>query len=290
MPPGQPTAAQSRHTAGVAPYFPYLDAPLPLAFAHRGGAAMALPTTTGGLPEHQENTLEAFDRAVRLGYRYLESDVHATRDQVPVLIHDPTLDRLAGQAGAVAELTWRDLSTIRIGGAAVVPRLAETLASWPEVRFNLDLKSDRAVEPAVRTLTAANATDRVLLASFRDARLAVVRRLLGAQVPTSMGRMAVARLRLASFASSRFLRSRPSLPGSVVAAQVPVTFRGRTLVDARFVDRAHRLGLQVHVWTVNDPDQMRQLLDLGVDGIMTDHLEALRDILRERGQWHPGSE
>jgi glycerophosphoryl diester phosphodiesterase len=261
---------------GVAAHFPYLDAPAPIAFAHRGGAGSA-----GGDPT-TENTLEAFRRAVDLGYRYLESDVHATRDQVPVLFHDPTLDRLAGRTGAIAQLTWRDLATIRIGGAAAIPRLADALGSWPQIRFNLDIKSDQAVEPAVRVLTAAAATDRVLLASFSDARLARLRRLIGPRVPTSLGWREVARLRLASIAGLPL-----RLPPSVVAAQVPAGVRGIRLVDTRFVSRAHRLGLQVHVWTVNDPHQMRHLLQLGVDGIMTDRLETLRGVLRERGQWHP---
>lgn len=252
---------------------PYLDAPIPLAFAHRGGAAAG-----------DENTAEAFGRAVALGYRYLETDVHASRDGVPVLFHDQTLDRVAGRPGTVASLSWPELATIRVGGAAAIPRLDEMLAAWPRSRFNLDVKADDAVAPTVTAIERAGAGDRVLLASFSDTRLARLRRLAGPAVASSLGRRGVARLRLSSVTGGL----RPRLPESVVAAQVPLRAGWLPVVDARFVGYAHRLGLQVHVWTVDDPDRMHELLDLGVDGIMTDHVDVLRDVYRGRGCWHPG--
>jgi glycerophosphoryl diester phosphodiesterase len=250
---------------------PYLDAPVPLAFAHRGGAAAG-----------DENTAEAFGRAVGLGYRYLETDVQATRDGVAVVFHDPTLDRLAGRPGTVAALSWQDLATVRVGGAAAVPRLDDVLDAWPRVRFNIDVKVDAAVEPAVAAVGRASAQDRVLLASFSDARLARLRRLAGPAVATSLGQRGVARLRLGSYAGRARRR-----PGNVVAAQVPVRAYGLPLVDGRFVAHAHRAGLQVHVWTVDDPAQMHRLLDLGVDGIMTDRVEVLREVYLSRGCWRP---
>ncbi len=255
---------------------PFLDAPLPLAFAHRGGAA--------GAPE---NTAEAFARAVALGYRYLETDVRATRDGVAVLVHDPTLDRVAGEPAAVADLRWADLAAVRVGGASTVPTLAEVLAAWPAARFNLDVKADAAVRPTLAAVRRAAAEDRVLLASFSDARLARLRRLAGPAVATSLGRRAVARLRLASLGRPAAL-ARPRLRASAVAAQVPLRAGRVRVVDPSFVRYAHRLGLQVHVWTVDDAVHMHQLLDLGVDGIMSDRLEVLRDVYRSRGHWHPG--
>lgn len=252
---------------------PYLDAPTPLAFAHRGGAAAG-----------DENTMEAFGRAIALGYRYVETDVHATADGVPVLCHDPTLARLAGRPDAIADLTWSDLATVRVGGAAAMPRLDDVLGTWPGIRFNLDIKADPAVEPSVAALRRAGAADRVLLASFSDARLVRLRRLAGPDVATSLGRRGVARLRLAAATALR-----PRLPASVVAVQVPVrAYRLRLGDSARFIRLAHRLGLQVHVWTVDEPTQIHGLLDAGVDGIMTDQVEVLRDVYRSRGCWHPG--
>ena len=252
--------------------FAYLDAPTPLAFAHRGGAAHG-----------DENTVEAFVRAIGLGYRYIETDVHATADGVAVVFHDATLERMTGEKGRIASLRWADLATVRVGGAAVVPRLEDVLDAWPEVRFNIDVKAAAGIVPTVRAVTRTGAGDRVLLASFSDARLARLRALAGPRVATSLGVRGVTRLWLAA------LTGRPvRLPPSVVAAQVPVRYRRIRVVDRRFIDFAHRLGLQVHVWTINDPAEMSELLDLGVDGIMTDRIEVLRGVYLSRGHWHAG--
>ncbi|MFG1988379.1 glycerophosphodiester phosphodiesterase [Actinoplanes sp. NPDC048988] len=251
--------------------FAFLDAPAPLAFAHRGGAA-----------EGDENTAEAFARAVALGYRYVETDVHATTDGVPVVFHDSSLLRLTGTDGRIGALSWPDLRTVRIGGAAAIPRLDEVLDAWPTIRFNIDVKAEAGAEPTVAAVRRAGANERVLLASFSDRRLARLRALAGPEVATSMGPAWVARLRLASLAGVRV-----SPPPSVAAAQVPVRQGPVTIVDRRFVTTAHRSGLQVHVWTVDDPDEMNRLLDLGVDGIMTDRLDVLRNVYRTRHIW-PG--
>ncbi|MFB9238286.1 glycerophosphodiester phosphodiesterase family protein [Plantactinospora siamensis] len=249
--------------------YPYLDAPAPLAFAHRGGAAAG-----------DENTAAAFARAIALGYRYVETDVHATADGVPVVFHDPTLERLTGEPGRIAALRWADLATVRVGGVAAVPRLDEVLGAWPDVRFNIDVKADTGVAPTVECVERAGAGDRVLLASFSDARLRRLRALAGPKVATSLGMTGVARLRLASLTGRRLV-----LPPSVVAAQVPVRWGRVPVTDRRFVAYAHRLGLQVHVWTIDDPAEMTELLDLGVDGIMTDRVDVLRETYRSRGLW-----
>jgi glycerophosphoryl diester phosphodiesterase len=237
----------------------------PLAFAHRGGAAA-----------NDENTFAAFGHAVALGYRHLETDVHATSDGVAVVFHDATTKRVLGRPGRVADLTWHDLSSVRVGGAAVVPRLDDLLDAWPDAYVNIDLKSDGAVEPALAALHAAGAFERVLIASFSDERLARVRRTVGDHVATSIGWHACARM----WAASRVgIGARRAAVGAV-AAQMP--WRA---VDRRFVRYAHGLGLAVHAWTVNGAHSMRGLLDSGVDGIMTDHLEVLRDVYTERGLW-----
>lgn len=250
--------------------FPYLDAPTPIAFAHRGGAAHG-----------DENTIAAFLRAVSLGYRYLETDVHGTADGVAVVFHDDTLTRILGRPGRVRDYTLKELRSERIGGESVVPTLAEVLEEFPECRFNIDLKSDPAVEPAIETIWRCNARDRVLLASFNDRRIRWARRICGPRQATALGQREVLALRLGSL-HGRGLAG--FVPGAA-AVQVPPRYAGLPVVDARFVAHAHRLGLHVHVWTVDDADQMRELLDLGVDGIMTDHIEVLRDVLKERGQW-----
>jgi glycerophosphoryl diester phosphodiesterase len=266
--PSEPAAHPvrgARHTG-----YAFLDAPWPLAFAHRGGAA-----------DGDENTVAAFGRAVRMGYRYLETDVQATADGVAVIFHDTNLRRLAGRPEQVSALHSRDLATIRVGGAQAVPTLADVLDAWPDVRFNLDVKAWAAVRPLVEVIRRTGTLERVLVASFSDRRLAAVRRELGPRLATSAGPAAVARLRAASVPGVGLLGLTPGVP----AAQVPVRLGPVPVVDAKLVAYAHRMGMQVHVWTIDDPAHMERLLDLGVDGIMTDRIEVLRDVLTARGLW-----
>jgi glycerophosphoryl diester phosphodiesterase len=248
---------------------PYLDAPTPLAFAHRGGAA-----------DGDENTAAAFARAIDLGYRYVETDTQATGDGVAVVFHDATLARMLGDNRRIADVRWADLATLRVGGAAAVPRLDEVLDAWPQVRFNIDVKADRAVAPTLEAVRRTGSLHRVLLASFSDLRLARIRRAVGPAVATSLGTREVALL----WANARLGRLRP-VPRGVVAAQVPVRVGTIRVVTPRLIEHAHRLGLQVHVWTVDDPTEAHHLLDLGVDGIMTDRIEVLRDVYSARGHW-----
>ncbi|KRV50489.1 glycerophosphodiester phosphodiesterase [Wenjunlia vitaminophila] len=258
------------------PRHPFLDHPLPLAFAHRGGG-------TAGT----ENSLAAFADAVRLGYRYLETDVHATRDGVLVAFHDLTLDRVTDRQGAVADLSWHEVSRARIGGTEPVPRLEELLDAFPEARLNIDVKAVAAVVPLVETVRRANAWHRVCVSSFSEQRLARVRALAGPRLATSLGPRGVLALRVRSLTGrvpvDRLLG--PVLRRGAVCVQVPERSSGVTVVDRAFLRAAHARGLQVHVWTVNDEPSMRRLLDLGVDGIMTDNVRGLRAVLVERGSW-----
>jgi glycerophosphoryl diester phosphodiesterase len=242
---------------------PFLEWETPLAFAHRGGAS--------GVPE---NTMAAFERAVRLGFRYLETDVQLTADGVVVAFHDDDLSRTCGRPGLISELPWREVATARVDGREPIPRLDELFTAFPEARVNIDCKNDRVAGPLADVLRNANVLDRVCVGAFSDRRLRRLRRQLGPRLCSSAGPVEVAVLRLTGF----------TLPGPM-AMQVPVR-RGRfTIVNRRFVERAHRRGLPVHVWTVNEPLEMRHLLDLGVDGIVTDRPADLRDVLTERGQW-----
>ncbi len=249
---------------------PYLDAPRPLAMAHRGGATY--PPNRG-----LENTMAAFGRAVELGYGYLETDVRATRDGIPVLIHDRTLQRLADRPEAVADLSWEELQRFRVGGREPVPSLAELLAAFPDVRLNIDVKSDDAIAPTVAAVRAAGAEDRVCLASFNDRRIRRLRRLAGPRVTTSCSAWEVALLLLAPLHRLRATGRRRG----ATSVQVPRHSRGIAVVTERFVSRAHDLGLQVHVWTVDDEASIRTLLDLGVDGLITDRIDVLRAVLDE---------
>ncbi|MFF9220096.1 glycerophosphodiester phosphodiesterase [Streptomyces viridosporus] len=247
---------------------PYLDHPGPIAFAHRGGAADGL-----------ENTARQFRRAVEAGYRYIETDVHATRDGRLVAFHDATLDRVTDGAGRIADLPWREVAHARVAGEEPVPLFEELLETFPEVRWNVDVKAEPALLPFLELVGRTNAWDRICLGSFSEARVVRAQRLAGPRLATSYGTRGVLNLRLRSWGLPVAVRR------SAVAAQVPEAQSGVRVVDHRFVRAAHARGLQVHVWTVNEPERMNRLLDLGVDGIMTDHIDTLREVMEDRGIW-----
>ncbi|HET8582547.1 MAG TPA: glycerophosphodiester phosphodiesterase family protein [Jatrophihabitans sp.] len=246
----------------------FLAAPAPVAFAHRGYA-----------PDGTENSMAAFERAVALGYRYVETDVRVTADGVALAFHDATLDRVSDHRGRVAELPWRVVREARIGGREPIPQLTELLGAWPDVCVNLDVKDEHSIAATVEAIRRAGAVERVCVGAFATRRIEAVRRALGPRLCTSLGPRAALRLRLP-------LRVRPR-PNSVHrrCAQVPARIGRRVFVDARYVAAAHAIGVPVHAWTINDPAEMVRLLDLGVDGIMTDRAEVLRDVLIARGQW-----
>ncbi|MBT2412288.1 glycerophosphodiester phosphodiesterase [Streptomyces sp. ISL-12] len=247
---------------------PYLDHPGPIAFAHRGGAADGL-----------ENTLRQFRRAVEAGYRYIETDVHATRDGKLVAFHDATLDRVTDGTGRIAELPWTEVSHARVAGSEPLPLFEELLETFPEVRWNVDVKAEPALLPFLNLIGRTNSWDRICLGSFSEARVARAQRLAGPRLATSYGTRGVLGLRLCSWG----VPGAPRRPA--VAAQVPEAQSGIPVADHRFVRAAHARGLQVHVWTVNEPERMHRLLDLGVDGIMTDHIDILRKVMEDRGVW-----
>ncbi|MDH6520500.1 glycerophosphoryl diester phosphodiesterase [Streptomyces sp. SAI-135] len=247
---------------------PYLDHPGPIPFAHRGGAADGL-----------ENTASQFRRAVEAGYRYLETDVHATADGKLVAFHDTTLDRVTDGAGRIADLPWAEVRHARVAGREPVPLFEELLETFPEARWNVDVKDEPALRPLLDLLERTGAWDRICVGSFSEARVMRAQRLAGPRLATSYGTRGVLNLRLRSWGVPAALRR------SAVAAQVPEAQSGIQVVDHRFVRAAHARGLQVHVWTVNEPDRMHRLLDLGVDGIMTDHIDTLRKVMEDRGVW-----
>lgn len=223
--------------------------------------------------------MTAFARAVQEGYRYLETDVHATADGRLVAFHDHVLDRVTDGTGAIAELSWDQVRRAKIGGREPIPLLTEVLEAFPETRFNIDPKSDAAVGPLIDLLHSTRSVGRVCLGSFSDARTAALRRALGPDLATSLGPRGV--LALASSAAMR----RRFRPHGAVAAQVPVNYGRVKVVTPRFIAAAHNAGLEVHVWTIDDPTEMDRLLDLGVDAIMTDRPDLLRDVLQLRGVW-----
>ncbi len=262
--------------------YPFLDAVLEqpgtvLAFAHRGGAYH--PQLEG-----LENSLVAFRHAVELGYRYLETDVHATRDGTLFAFHDAALDRVTEHRGAVAELTAAEVGKALIAGREQIPTMAALLEELPHVRFNIDVKSDAAVRPLAELVVATGAEERVCVGSFSTRRITQFRRLAGRRVATAASPVEAALYRTLPAAGLVGLAVRRG----AAALQLPHRLRGVPVVTRGLVRRAHALGLHVHVWTIDDPDQMHELLDLGVDGLMTDRTDLLREVLVDRGQWLGG--
>ena len=248
--------------AGRAPRrSPFADAATPFGLAHRAGAG-----------EGVENSPTAFQHAVDLGYRYIETDVRATSDGHAMVFHDSTLDRTTDARGAIAATPLWSVQRATLANGDHPMTLVEALRRWPDVRLNVDVKCDDAVEPFLRAMEQADAWERVCAAAFSTRRLARLRAAAGPRLATSLGPAEVARL-----VAGLPVRS----PGC--AAQVPVRVGRLRIVTRSFVRRAHERGLQVHVWTVNDPVVMNQLLDLGVDALISDRLTELRDVLAARG-------
>lgn len=252
----------------------YLPAGRVLAFAHRGGATH--PDIDG-----LENTLVAFQHAWDLGYDYLETDVHVTKDGTLLAFHDDVLDRVSDGSGTVADLTLAEVRRVRIAGREPIPTFGELVEAFPQARFNIDIKSERAADALARFVAAHRLGDRVLVGSFSIKRIREFRRRTPALVPTAAHPWEIVAYRFSPTAAiAKRLTSR-----RCAALQLPVRQGRLRLVTAGLVRRAHANGVQVHVWTVDDPAEMGELLDLGVDGLFTDRTDVLKDVLTTRGQW-----
>ncbi len=260
---------------------PALQGP-PLGFAHRGWT----PPHAGQERAHAwENTLEAFAAALDLGLTHLETDVQATSDGVAVVMHDPDLARTAGRAVPMSAVTWAELADVRVAGLHRVPRVEELLDAFPEAVLNIDVKDARAVRPLAEAVRRAGAQDRTVVASF-DGRRARAVQVLAPGVARSAGMAASGGARLAatlerlSAPLGRALLARAT--GGADALQVPEHAGRVRVVTPRLLRLAHEVGLQVHVWTVDDADSMTRLLDLGVDGLMSDRADVLSAVLHRR--------
>jgi glycerophosphoryl diester phosphodiesterase len=254
--------------------YAYFDEPF-AAYAHRGGALY--PPN-----RHRENTRHAFQQAVDLGYRYLETDVHATADGVLVAFHDSVLDRVTDGTGAIAELPYAKVAPARVGGQDPIPLLSELLTVFPDALFNIDAKSDDAVDLLAAAIAEHGAYDRVCVSSFSVARLHRLRRRVGSRVASAASSAGIAVNRFVPWLTWALNSPAPVL-------QVPVShpFRGRRIqvLTPRLVQAVHRAGKRVQIWTVDDSETMTRLIELGVDGIFTDRIDVLKDVLVRRGLW-----
>lgn len=246
---------------------PYLEGAQFTAFAHRGGAL-----------EAAENTMEAFAHAAELGFGYIETDVQLTSDGVVVVFHDDVLDRLTDLTGRVSDHTWAELAQTPVHGAGKIPRLEDALRAWPEMRFNIDAKTDD-VAPPLCAIARGDDLDRLCLASDNDKRIAFIRSELGAGLCTPAATGETLRFFLAALVGLK--------PGPTAADcfQVPPRAHGVPFLTQRQRDRAQEAGKPIHVWTIDEPGEMEYLLDRDVQGIMTDRPTQLREVLKRRNLW-----
>ncbi len=221
----------------------------------------------------------AFMEAVALGVSHVETDVHASADGVAIVSHDDTLERVASRPERVADLTAEELARVPLGLGQTLPSLREALDAFPDTRFNIDIKSADAVIPTVQAVRDAYARDRVLLTSFSERRRrAAVELLPGVATSASAPRFVAALLAAAS--GARPLQ-RLALRG-LDALQVPEKTLGLTVSTPRILNAFHRVGIEVHVWTVNEVADMRRLLDAGIDGLVTDRADLALELIRAR--------
>lgn len=247
---------------------PYFDGHAPRVIAHRG------------FPEgHAENTIGAFQAALEIGADLLETDVHLSKDGHVIIAHDPDLSRVAGLPGRVSDYTAAELAGIDLGFGQGLPSLVEVLEAFPRAKFNIDVKVPEVVDPFVDVVSQMNVHDRVLVASFDEtARSRAVSKLPGVVSSTTASQVIEGRLRSWVGLSGATW----SVPAEIRAVQVPPTRWGMAIVTPSFVRMAHSKGLEVHVWTINDPKDMERLLDMGVDGIITDRSDLAVEIVAKR--------
>jgi len=230
----------------------------------------------GGDEEKTENTLEAFQYSSDLGFVFMETDVQSTSDGKVVIFHDSDLKRVAGINKKISELTFQEIKEVDLINGGRIPSLEETLYSFPNLRFNIDIKVDSAVDETINIVRKHDALDRVCLAAFSSNRLSRIRKLTGPGLCSSMGQAEIVRLLLTAFGLN--LKVSPGL-----CAQVPVSQFGMPIVTERFIEKIHELNKLIHVWTIDETKEMFRLIDLGVDGLMTDKPTVLREALLKKG-------
>ena len=242
--------------------------PAPLILSHRGN-----------MPGFVENTLGGFTAALAAGADVLESDVHVSRDGVPMLFHDETLARLTGDPRRIRDVSSDELKTLDLGRGEGVPALEDVLVALPTARFNLDMKSPDAPGATAAVLARQGAHERVLLASFSERSRRKVLRLVP-QVATSISASQFVAIVVATRLGLSGIVKR--LIGRAQALQIPTRALGADTSTARFIARAHRCGVNVHYWVINDEAEMRLLLDRGADGLVTDSVSLARDVIGSR--------
>jgi glycerophosphoryl diester phosphodiesterase len=239
---------------------PYLNYSGIAVLAHRGGSI-----------ESYENTIESFNYSQSLGCKFIETDVQVSSDGIPYIFHDETLSRLLDKSDVFSDLHSNEIDNLRIFESHKIPRLEEVLQLFTDMYFQIDVKTDEVVLPALEAIHQNNAEDRVCIASFNSARLSKVKNMYP-NICLSMGPNEVSKMLL-----SRYGLYRKKIQGDCL--QVPMYYYGIKIVTKNFVNFVHSKGLKIYVWTINDEKTFKKLIDIEVDGIITDKPKLLFEVL-----------
>ncbi|MDA8526990.1 glycerophosphodiester phosphodiesterase family protein [Gammaproteobacteria bacterium] len=234
-------------------------------------SGVSISAHRGGSEEAPENTLESFSYAIGLGSSYIETDVQLSADGIPYIFHDDDLSRLLNMEVKFNSLHSDQIEKLKLFESYQIPKLETALTQFPNALFQIDLKTDEVALPAMKVIENLNAFDRICIASFSSNRLQKVRKKFP-DTCLSMGPKEILKLLLASFGLYN-----KTIYGDCL--QVPIYHYGIKLVTRRFVKYVQSIGLKIHVWTINDENTMRKLIDLGVDGIITDRPKLLKEVL-----------
>ena len=226
-------------------------------FVHRGDTSIFL-----------ENTIEAFQSAVSLGYLYLETDLRETSDGKIITFHDPNLKRITGANITISETKFSDIRMRRLPSREIIPTIDELLEEFPDSFFNMDLKVNQIEEKVLKKINSHNALERVCLGSFNSKTIKKINS-LEPKILTSMG---ISQVIMYKFFQKKNLSK---------LIQIPTHWKGIKVITKKFIDRLHNDGLKVHVWTINKEKEMQSLIDLGVDGIMTDNASGLIKVMKQ---------
>ena len=248
-------------------FFKYLENHKFIAFSHRGGSL-----------ENNENTISAFQNSIELGYQYIETDVQSTKDDKLVIFHDNDLKRIANQNINIADINYDDLRNIKIFNNETIPLLKDTIEELKFIKFNIDPKSDRAAIILNSILKKRKDLDRFCIGSFFQHRVNLFRNSFLNKITTSMSKQEVVKLFFNQYLHL-FKQDTPCI-------QVPVSFKGIKIITKKLIDFIHIQNKKIHVWTIDDQTEMQRLIDLGVDGIMTDRPSILKDVLIKNNLWN----
>ncbi len=247
--------------------FKFLDNYNFIPFAHRGGSY-----------DFFENTLDAFNNSIKLGYRHIETDIRHTKDNKLVIFHDPDLKRICGLNRKIDSLNYEDLKEIKIFKKHTIPLLDEVLSSWPEINFNIEPKSLESAHLLKEKLKSTKNIERICIGSFSNIKMDIFRKEFKDNLCTSMTESETI-----LFFLNRVL---PIYINSIPCLQIPMKHLGFRIVTQKLVEHVHSLGKKIHVWTINDENQMVDLININVDGIMTDKPKTLKKVLQKKSLWN----